>query len=303
MKPTLRQLEYIVSVADTGQFGLAAERLNVSQPSLSAQVADAETSLGVRIFHRGRRGAVLTAGGTDIVRRARRILYDMEDLRASVRGNGIFEGRLRFGVLPSIGPYLLPGIVAGLHRRYPDFRLVIREEATQDLEEGLSSGRLDMILSTPEDHPSTRQIDLFEEPLWIAVARDDPLAQKGPMKLASLKGRTILTLGRRHRLSIIVSTLAEAANAHVSDEYEGTSLDAIRLMAAAGSGVAVLPQVYAAAEAMRRDDIVLRPLDAPQASRNLSLIQPMGPEERPGSGRLAGALSNEAQLIMAALSD
>ncbi|PSL21241.1 hydrogen peroxide-inducible genes activator [Shimia abyssi] len=302
MKPTLRQLEYLVSVAETGQFGLAAARLNVSQPSLSAQVAEAEEALGVRVFNRGRRGAIVTSGGADIVRRARRILHDMEDLRASVRGNGIFEGRLRFGILPSVGPYLLPRIVAGLHRQYPEFRLVVREEATQDLEEGLSTGRLDMILSTPEDHPGTRKMHLFDETLWIAVARDDELAGEGPVEPGVLAGRTILTLGRRHRLSLIVAALAEAAGAHVSDEYEGTSLDAVRLMAAAGSGVAVLPQVYAAAEAIRRDDISLRPIASPMAMRSLALIQPQGPERRPGSGRLAEALSAEAERIMAPLS-
>ena len=95
MRPTLRQLEYIVEVADCARFGQAAERLNVSQPSLSAQIAEAEADLGARIFNRGRHGATLTQVGVDIVRRARRILNEVEDLRASVTGDGIFQGRLR----------------------------------------------------------------------------------------------------------------------------------------------------------------------------------------------------------------
>ncbi|WP_204112971.1 hydrogen peroxide-inducible genes activator [Shimia biformata] len=301
MKPTLRQLEYLVAVADTGRFGLAADRLNVSQPSLSAQIAEAEDALGARVFHRGRGGAVLTAGGVDVVRRARRILREMEDLKASVRGNGIFDGRLRLGILPSIGPYLLPGIVPALHREFPEFRLVVREEATQDLEEGLRTGRLDMIVSTPEDHPGTRQVELFEEPLWLAVARDDPLAAEGAIGAVALQGRTILTLGRRHRLSLIVAELAMNAGAVVSDEYEGTSLDAIRLMASVGSGVAVLPKVYAATVAARQGDVVLRPISGDKARRTLSLIQPAGPEARPGSGMLARALSKEAARLMAML--
>ncbi|WP_127111880.1 hydrogen peroxide-inducible genes activator [Shimia sediminis] len=304
MRPTLRQLEYIVAVADCARFGQAAERLNVSQPSLSAQIAEAEADLGARIFNRGRHGATLTQAGVDIVRRARRILNEVEDLRASVTGDGIFQGRLRLGVLPSIGPYLLPGVVRHLHRAHPDFRLVIREEATDDLEQGLRSGRLDMILSTPEDHPGTLQTPLFRESLWAGLAQDDPLASDtAPLALSDLTGQALLTLGPRHRLSGIVVELAAAANAHVPDEYEGTSLAAIRLMAAAGSGVGILPRLYAAAEARNVDDVRLRRIDSARAFRVISLIQPAAFEPRPGSDILAQALQSEAERIMAQLPD
>ena len=299
MRPTLRQLEYLVAVADTGRFGLAADRLNVSQPSLSAQIADVETELGARLFLRGRNGATLTATGTDVVQRARRILNDVEDLRAAIHGNGIFEGRLRFGVLPTIGPYLLPNIVRHLHRSHPEFRLVVREESTSDLEQGLNSGRLDMVISTIEDHPGTHADPLFEEDLWAAVARDDPLAeQSGPLPIDHLANRTLLTLGLRHRLARIVAVLAAQCGGLMSDDYEGTSLDAIRLMAAAGAGVAILPRLYVATEAVRRSDIVLRRIDHPLARRQLALIQPSGPSPRPGSDMLARALTQEADALM-----
>ncbi|WP_299353407.1 hydrogen peroxide-inducible genes activator [uncultured Shimia sp.] len=302
MRPTLRQLQYIIEVADAGRFGQAAERLSVSQPSLSAQIAEAEADLGARIFNRGRHGATLTQAGVDIVRRARRILNEVEDLRASITGDGIFQGRLRLGVLPSIGPYLLPGVVRRLHRDHPDFRLVIREEATDDLEQGLRSGRLDMILSTPEDHPGTLQTPLFRETLWAGVAREDILAtSRDPITPTDLTGRSLLTLGPRHRLSGIVVEMAAAANAQVPDEYEGTSLAAIRLMASAGGGVSILPRLYAAAEAQHADDIVLRRVDMPGAVRTISLIQPAAFEPRPGSDILAQALRHEAERIMQTL--
>jgi len=298
MRPTLRQLEYIVAVAETGRIGLAATQLNVSQPSLSAQLSAVEDDLGVTLFQRGRSGSKPTPVGDEIVRRARQILHEVQDLRAAAQGDGIFQGRLRLGVLPSIGPYLLPGVVKRLHREHPSFRLVVREESTRDLDEGLRSGRLDMIISTPEDHPGARQTLLFTERFWIAMAVDHPLAQSTePVNLGALKGQTFLTLGPKHRLSQIVASLAARAGGRVSDEYEGTSLDAIRLMAAGGAGLAVLPSIYAVTEARRGTDVSLHALKDAAATREIALIQPLLPEPRPGSDLLAEILCSEAHLI------
>ncbi|GAA6182109.1 hydrogen peroxide-inducible genes activator [Shimia sp. NS0008-38b] len=301
MRPTLRQLEYIVAVADAGQVGLAAAQLNVSQPSLSAQLSEVELDLGVTLFQRGRSGAKITPAGEEVVRRARQILHEHKDLRAAAQGGGIFQGRLRLGVLPSIGPYLLPGVVQRLHRDHPSFRLIVREESTRDLDEGLRSGRLDMIISTPEDHPGAKADMLFTEQLWAALALDHPLLVAAtPLTLPALAGQTFLTLGSGHRLSHIVAGLAATAGGRVSDEYEGTSLDAIRLMAATGAGVAILPSIYAATESRRGTDVSLHLIKDPAASRTLALIQPNLSKPRPGSELLAEVLRSEATRILRA---
>jgi LysR family hydrogen peroxide-inducible transcriptional activator len=301
MRPTLRQLEYLVAVAETGRIGRAAAQLNVSQPSLSAQISEVEADLGVVLFQRGRGGAKITPAGEDVVRRARLILRELEDLRAAAQGGGIFQGRLRLGVLPSIGPYLLPGVVRRLHEEHPSFRLVVREESTRDLDDGLRSGRLDMIISTPEDHPGARHTHLFNETLWIATALDHAFAGRtGPVPLRALKGQTFLTLGSGHRLSHVVAGLALRAGGRVSDEYEGTSLDAIRLMAASGAGIAILPSIYAATEARRGTDVSLHAIEDPAASRDIVLVQPLLPEARPDSDVLAEILRSEAGRILAA---
>lgn len=299
MRPTLRQLEYIVAVADTGRVGSAATKLNVSQPSLSAQLAEVEADLGVTLFQRGRAGAKVTPIGEEIVRRARQILHELQDLRAAAQGGGIFQGLLRLGVLPSIGPYLLPDVVQRLHREHPSFRLIVREENTRDLDEGLRSGRLDMIISTPEDHPGARSDFLFAEHLWAAVAHDHEFADRtGRLALKDLAQQTLLTLGAGDRLSHIVAGLAANAGGRVSDEYEGTSLDAIRLMAATGAGIAVLPSIYASTEARRGTDVRLYALDDPSARRDIALVQPLLPEPRPGSEVLADILRSEAAQIL-----
>jgi len=274
MRPTLRQLQYLVAVADTGLFGEAAKRMHVSQPSLSAQVADAEAQLGAVLLERGRGGAVLTPKGQDVVTRARIILRQVEEMKTAVRrGEGELSGRIRLGVLPTVGPYLLPNAVKRLHGMFPNLRLSVRDERTVDLVQHLEDGRLDTIISSPEDHRSGGSMPLFHEEMWICVAPDHPLADaRTPIKLKALKGGGLLSLGAGHRLSLIIQYIADQAGAEVSTEYEGTSLDAIRQMAAMGAGVAILPSLYALTEAARDPDLVIRRIDHATAQRDIALI-------------------------------
>lgn len=284
MKPTLRQLQFLVAIADTGRFGEAAERMHVTQPSMSAQIADMEAYLGVVLLERGRHGASLTPVGAEMVRRARLILAEVEELRAAARhSEGQLRGRLRLGVLPSIGPYLLPEAAKRLHSRFPALRLALREEKTIDVDAHLADGRLDAGISTAEDHPSCKSIPLFQEALWVCVSPEDDLGKDtGPVRLSRLKGKELLSLGYGHGLSSIVSELARKAGAHVSTEYEGTSLDAIRHMAVMGAGVAIVPSLYVAAEVRWDQDLIARRLDYPGARRKISLIwrstSPLAPQ-------------------------
>lgn len=274
MRPTLRQMQYLIAVAETGRYGEAAKRVNVSQPSLSAQIADMETELGAPLLERGRQGARLTPIGEEIVRRARLILRDVEDMRACAqRQAGNLAGRIRLGVLPSIGPYLLPPATRQLHVEHPDLRLVVREARTIDLGSDLEDGRADTIISTAEDHAQSASTILFEEGFWICAAHDDPILEGvGDVSVADLAGRPLLSLGYGHRLTLAIEALASAAGAFVSSEYEGTSLDAVRQMAETGAGIAVLPSLYAISEARRDPGIKLRRINHPLARRQVSLV-------------------------------
>ncbi|MEX1252618.1 MAG: LysR substrate-binding domain-containing protein [Hyphomonas sp.] len=274
MRPTLRQMQYLVAIADTGKFGDAARHVNVSQPSLSAQIAEMEVSLGVQLVERSRRGAMLTIAGQELVRRARNILREVEDLKAVARfGRAELSGRLRLGVLPTIGPYLLPLASGDLHKRFPDLRLSVREERTIDLDEHLQAGEFDTIISSAIDHENVHHEVLFSERLYVCAPAEDALSQgEGPVRLKDLKGHALLTLGQGHRLNAIIRELAAASGAVVSSEYEGTSLDAVRLMAEMGAGVAVLPSLYALSEARRNKGLNARLIDHPLARREVSLI-------------------------------
>ncbi|KCZ88979.1 LysR substrate-binding domain-containing protein [Hyphomonas jannaschiana] len=274
MRPTLRQLQYLVAVADTGKFHEAARLLNVSQPSLSAQIAEAEHQLGAVLVERGRHGAFMTPLGEEVVRRARAILIQVEDLKAfTLRPAGEVAGRYRLGTVSTIGPYLLPGAVRELHRLFPELRMSVHESRIADLNDRLNDGRLDMIISTPEDHASSAFMELFEETLYVCAAQEDELsAEKGPVDVEALRGRELLSLGPGHRLSLIIQQLADAAGAHVSTEYEGTSLDAVRQTASMGEGVAILPNLYAVVEAKRDPSQVVRPIRHKLARRKIGLI-------------------------------
>ncbi len=303
MRPTLRQLEYIVAVHQLGNFSLAAEMLNVSQPSLSSQIAAVEADLGVRLFQRGRGGTRTTAKGEECVQRARRILSEVEALRSVMTTTLPFGGRLRLGVLPSIGPYLLPQVMRSLHADQPDLRVIVREENTLNLDEGIRNGRFDAIISTPEDHPNTWQHPLFKEALWVAVATDHPIASLDRVVATDLSSQRLLTLDTGHRLARIVYGLAGLSGGIVSDDYEGTSLDSILLMAATGAGVAVLPDLFARRQAVHREEVAVRPLDMPDAHRGISLMFSRDQPFDQTGDRLIETMRNAAKMLDLAASE
>lgn len=301
MRPTLRQLQYLVAIAETGGFGAAARKLHVSQPSLSALISDMEAELDVVLVERGRRNALLTPAGEEVVRRARSILAEVANLRTVTSNTAAtLAGKLRIGVLPSVGPYLLPGAARRLHALYPDLRLFVREERTLDLDRNLADGRFDTIISCPGDHMDCDSAPLFTERIYICVAPDHALAgEGGPLPIGELAGHELLSLGYGFGLSAMAGTLALRAGARVNPEYEGTSLDAVRQMAAMGAGVAILPGLYATTEARRDPDLIIRPIDDPAARRDVALVWRKTSPLASRLGQLAAILRETAESILA----
>lgn len=272
-RPSLRQLQYFVAVADHAAFGLAAQALSVSQPSLSKQLATMEGELGVTLFERTSRRVKLTSPGEKLLPRARAILQEVREFRAVARGAiGLFGDKLAIGVLPSIGAYFMPIANRRLHRLYPQLRLAVQEGSTVQLLAMLKDGRLDAVIGTPTNDPDVVSHPLFAETLWACAAPDDPLsAGSAPLTLAQLSQRPLLSLSSEFRLAQIVDRLAEQAGAYVSRDYQGASLDAVRQMAVMGAGVAVLPSLYALAEAIRDPEFVVRRIDHPEAAHDIAL--------------------------------
>ncbi len=273
--PSLQQLRYLVALADTVHFRRAAERCHVSQPTLSGQLKELERRLQGQLVERDRKARViLTPLGREVVARARRILRDVEDIRELARRGGPHPvGTIRLGAVPTLGAYLLSLVVPHLHTAFPDLRLFVREATTDNLLHDLDDGALDAILVSlpvPGDHLETAP--LLEEPLMAVVAVDHPLARAAKVGPADLRGETVLALEPGHRLHIQVQELCAAVGANVARDFEGTSLDTLRLMAGMGMGITFLPALYIRTEALRDPAVRVIPFAPDQPVRHVGLV-------------------------------
>lgn len=262
-RPTHRQLEYLVAVADRGHFGAAAKACNVSQPSLSAQLKLLEDQLGAPLIERGPGRARPTPTGEAVLPLARSVLALLDDIVAMAGSEAEMLGRLvTLGVAPTFGPYFMPAFLPELHRRYPQLEIYIREERPRDLDQALASGALDCILSPGTNaDPRLESAPVCSEKIWLGVPADHALAHAGKVTSASLRGEKVLTLGRGHRLYDETSRLCEGTGAEMREDYEGTSLDALRQMVSIGMGLSLFPDLYARSEFQRGRNVMLREIE------------------------------------------
>mgnify|MGYP000165093448 CR=1 FL=1 len=245
---TLRQLRYFRALAEAGHYRKAAERAGVSQPSLSQQILRLEGALGLALVERGGRGAILTPAGREVLAQARRVLDEAEALGALASRAGE-TGTIRLGASPTLGPYFLPHVVERLRRDLPGLKLVIRDAPPLVLQEELLEGRHDLVLAQlPVRSGDLASARLFREPLRLAVAQDHPLAGRGGVADADLAGLDILALPPGYPLHNQIAALCEEVGARLRQDYEGSSLDALRQMTALGMGASFLPALYAGSE-------------------------------------------------------
>ena len=271
---TLRQLRYLIALDDAKHYRRAAERCGISQPSLSAQVQNIEGALGVQLVERSRSGVALTPVGREVAERARRILDDVQGIVDFTAGaqRGLV-GTIRLGAKPTLGPYLLPHVVAKLHRQHPELNLYVREGAPRELEHELSRGIHDVILAQlPVTGSELITQRMFREPLYLAVAADHPLASKTDVVTADLEGLQVLSLSPSYHLHDQINALCQEFGATLLRDYEGTSLDALRQMVGMGMGVTFLPALYVRSEIPSRSEVVVKPLTGKSVTRSVGLV-------------------------------
>ncbi len=244
--PSLRQLEYLVALSETRHFRRAADRVGVSQPTLSAQLAELERRLGVQLVERSRAGIIMTPIGDQVLQHAREIARQERAIRELARSHqGGLSGLVRLGLPHTIGPYLLPFLIGPLHSAYPDLRLYVREDVPTALPDGLEAGEHDLlILPVPIRSGDFESLPLFREPLHLVAPIDHPFARVGAVHKAELKGESILALGPGNQLRTQVAALCEEFGAQLLSSYEGTSLDTLRQMVGMGMGLTFLPDLY-----------------------------------------------------------
>src|SRR6056297_3082065 len=271
---TLRQLSYFKTLAETGHYRRAAEQIGISQPSLSLQVSNLEEALGLRLVERGRAGAVLTPEGRDVLGSATEILERAASLQdASEHMKSGLVGKIRMGSSTTLGPYLLPQVLKQIHQEYPHLQLVMRDGAPSDLLAELLEGKHDLILTQlPVHSKDVRVVRLLRERLHLAVALDHPLAEKEMARDEDLRGENVLVLSSRFSLHAQIAALTSEVGANLRREYEGTSLDALRQMAAMNMGVTFLPALYARSEIPHSaGDVVLVPYREGRLARSIGL--------------------------------
>jgi LysR family transcriptional regulator, hydrogen peroxide-inducible genes activator len=270
---SLRQLQYVVAVADLGGFGRAAARCHVSQPSLSAQIALVEQALGVRLFERDRRVVRLSAAGAAIIDRARQVLLAARDLVDAARGQSDpFSGTVRIGVLPTVCPYLLPDVTVPLHGTYPDLLIQWTEDKTTSLVGRISDGTLDGAIVALDPRVSGfESFEIDHDPFVLAAAPGHPLLKsKRPITPAELDGAEVLLLEDGHCLRDQALAICAKAGATEAD-YRATSLATLVQMVGTSSGVTLLPALSLAVE-NRRSHLAIRPFVRPVPGRTLAIV-------------------------------
>jgi LysR family hydrogen peroxide-inducible transcriptional activator len=270
---TLRQLQYVVAVADRLSFHKAADACSVTQPSLSAQIAQLEAGLGLQLFERDRRRVLLTDGGRDVVERARRLLVEADDLHGSASSLGDPLARtLRVGVIPTISPYLLPAITPALRAAYPKLTLNWVEDKTEVLVRDLDVGSLDAsLLALEADIGELEHEPIVRDVFVLAAPRDHPLARNArAAKPAELRRASVLLLDDGHCFREQALVFCSKAKAREL-EFRATSLSTLAQMVAGGAGVTLLPELAVPTES-RRAEIVIRRFAKPVPHRTIALV-------------------------------
>ncbi len=271
---SLKQIQYFSAVAEYGSFRQASARLNITQPTLSNQVAAMEKTLGLQLFERSRKGINPTPEGRELLISARRVLEEAQGFTnqaALLSGGGM--GTYRLGVTPTLGPYLLPHLLGPIHARYTDLKLYVREDAPSDLESGLINGQHDLILTTQPVMSTDLVVSpLLREPLKLALAQDHRLGNKPRINRMDLLGEPVLTISEHHLFHRQITELCEKVGAVVRRDYEGTSLDTLRQMVVMGMGIAFLPALYVKSEIRDSSELRVTDVEGINVVRNHALV-------------------------------
>ena len=270
----LKDLRYLVAVADQRHFGRAAARCFVSQPTLSSQLKKLEQSLGVQLIERAPNNVSLTEAGEQIVARARRIIEASEEVVAlAADARDPLAGRLRVALLPTIGPYLLPHVMREIRKSLPRLELRLYEHQTAPMLEKLRAGELDLgILALPVELAGLEARELYREAFTVALPERHPLTQRESVRAADLKGETLLLLEEGHCLRDQALEVCGPARASGREDFRATSLETLRQMVAAGAGVTLLPELARRGAYGNARGVRVRPFVPPAPVRRIGAV-------------------------------
>lgn len=292
----IRDLEYLVALSEHKHFRKAAEACFVSQPTLSGQIRKLEDELGVSLLERTSRRVLFTDAGLSLVAQAQKILMEVKVLTelASQQGDSM-AGPLHIGFIPTVGPYLLPHIIPHLKAEFPQLELYLHEAQTHQLVQQLEEGKLDcIVLASVKETEHLVELPLYHEPMVLAVPQEHPWAAQESLAMAKLNGQTLLMLGDGHCLRDQAMGFCFAVGAQEDGSFKATSLETLRNMVAAGSGITLLPQLATPATRQRDGICYIRTLD-PEPTRQIVLAYRPGSPLRGRYEKLAALIGEKMQ--------
>ena len=273
---TLQELRYLIALADKGHFVRAAESCHVGQSTLSTQLKKLEDYLGVVLFERNKHRLMPTAVGAQIIERARVALGVVDEIRELARGcHDPMNGPLRLGVIPTLGPYLVPYVLPTIRELFPKLRLFLREDFTANLLERLRNGGLDaLLLALPVPGEDLEMLELFREPFVMALPAGHALERKRRISEKDLLGQSVLLLEEGHCMRDQALAICGSTSSAEREEFKATSLETLRQMVAAGVGCTLLPALAAVpgVGSVKNGLVQIRPFVSPAPTRTIGLV-------------------------------
>ena len=271
-QPSLQQLTAFRAVAEHGGFSAAADVLRMSQPAVSQQVRGLEGQLGLALFERRPRGTVLSPAGEALLPYARASLDSVEAFAIEAERQRSGLTRLRVAAIPTIAPYLLPRVIGRLRLMHPAAQLLISEQRTSDVVQGLESGQIDLaFIATDEDSELIASLPMGEDPFLLAVAQDDELASRDAVSASVLLDREVLLLQDGHCLRGQAQAVCATAGRASTHDVSASGLGTVCQMVAAGQGVTLLPQMAVDVECREGSGIRAIPLADGNHARTLRI--------------------------------
>jgi len=273
----LRDLKYLIAVAETLHFGKAAERCYVSQPTLSGQLKKLEDELGVSFFERTNRSVAITPIGEMVLQHAKLIIEQVDAIvQIAQAHNDPLAGPIRVGAIPTISPYLMPLILMPLRKQYPKLKLILQEETTDNLIQHLRDHRLDIaILGTPVTEQELAELPLFDEPFWLAHPSDHELYTKDEITRKDLSNLDLLLLADGHCLArqvMDVCRVSEDGLMGDAADLRAASLETLLQLVGAGYGSTLVPALAMTGSWTTGSGIIARKLDVKDAYRTVRLV-------------------------------
>lgn len=293
----LKDLRYLVAVADSRHFGRAAQRCFVSQPTLSAQLRKLEDDLGVQLIERQPNNVTLTEAGEQIVARARRILEAGEEVVALARAHrDPMAGKLRLALLPTIGPYLLPRVAQPIRKALPRLELRLYEYQTAPMLEKLAAGEIDLgILALPVDLEGLDSRQLYPEAFTVAVPDQHRLAKRDSVRADDLNGETLLLLEDGHCLRDQALEVCSRVGVNESQDFRATSLETLRQMVATGAGITLLPELATRGAYGNARGVTIRPFTRPAPVRHVGAVWRKTTARRPAIDALCNLIAEHSK--------